>query len=98
MTWLNFFLWLSCLYCAYYLINIIFDLMSIQTGAAREEDILELNFLENQVAQPLSYEVQQPDIPVQPEPASKGLGGVTLKGVFDLARSESIHLTKQVSF
>jgi len=101
MTWLNFFMWLLGLYGAYYLLNILFDLTYKKFGAVQQDDILELNFLENAPVQIVTYEPEKPVEPqktIQPEPASKGTGGVTLMGIFDLARSESIHLTKQVSF
>lgn len=97
MTWLSFFLWLTSLYCLYYLLNILFD-WSRQGPQNKGAEVQELSFIENQTAEKINLIVEKPKLDAVAQPVSKGLGGVSMKNLFELARTESINLTSSVSF
>lgn len=97
MTWLQFFIWLTSLYCFYYLANIIID-WTKQQSETKATQVQELTFIEHQIPEQISpHEEIIEEAPI-PEPVSKGLGGVSMKSIFQLARTEAINLTTSVSF
>ena len=94
MTWLQFFLWLTSLYCFYYLANIIID-WSKQQSQTKATQVQELTHHIPEQISPHEEIVEEAPIS---EPVSKGLGGVSMKSIFQLARTEAINLTGSVSF
>lgn len=105
MTYLQFFLWLTGIYSLYYLINILWD-WSNRQSVSKAAEVHELTFIEQHVVEKI--------IPVSPAvipepvaeavveavvlPVSRGLGGVTMANLFELARMETINLTTSVQF
>ena len=98
MTWLQFFFWLSCLYLTYYLLNILLDWSRGQTPVKGTE-IQELTFSEQQIPEQINLKPVSRSAAAAPvAPPATGLSGVTMTGLFELARTESIHLTRSVAF
>ncbi|HKG05642.1 MAG TPA: hypothetical protein VKB19_04255 [Pedobacter sp.] len=103
MNWLPFLAWLGLAYFIYYLLLILVD--SRASGSHSSEDELPvLTFSEARPPEKVMLEdlvvdsgsVSAPA--VYPEPAAKGLGGVSLANLFELSRNEAIEYTRAVSF
>lgn len=95
MTWLQFTLWLAAAYACYYLLIILIDSAKASQGETPSEQAKLISFEE--VFEP----VKVPVATIPPEaqqPISLASGGVNLKGLFELARTESIQFTAGVSF
>lgn len=100
MNYLHFFFWLTGIYSIYYLINILWDL-SKKHAQTKDSDVHHLTFIDaNTTEKVLPAPESKSQIPFEPitEPVSKGLGGVTMMNLFELARKETINLTTSVSF
>jgi hypothetical protein len=102
MNWITFLSYTSMGYAAYYLIIVLLE--SRRTPGPDDEKNLEtFSFSKTVEAEKVSLEDYE-HIDAQPapftatEPVSSGLGGVSLKGLFDLARIDAIEYTKAVSF
>lgn len=93
MTWFKFLLWLMGLYIVYYLIVILWDIARGKKGAADGGWTNELHFDGGFVPQRVGHETEE----ATENPVS-ALGGVTLKGLFELARAQSIEYTRGVTF
>jgi hypothetical protein len=95
MSYLQFALWLTGGYTGYFLLNILYD--STRKGAELQDQVAPvLSFAED--TQPQKVLPKKLPVIIPLEPASVASGGVSLQGLFDLARKESIELTRQVSF
>ncbi|RZK42654.1 MAG: hypothetical protein EOO90_06340 [Pedobacter sp.] len=98
MTWLHFTLWLAAAYACYYVTLILIDATKSSSSGKPDEQIHMISF---------EPESKPEKVPLRPatsapkdvvEPASTAFGGVNLKGLFELARTESIHYTAGVNF
>ncbi len=98
MTWLQFFIWLTGLYLIYYVSNILIDWSRAQSPEKEPESQV-LTFSEQQAPEQVDLKPEPPrkTVAVSAPPVT-GLGGVSITGLFDLARRESIHLTRTVAF
>ncbi|MBE9599891.1 hypothetical protein [Pedobacter sp. MC2016-24] len=98
MTWLQFFLWLTGLYLSYYLLNIFLD----WGRAQRLDKVLEsqeLTFSESHHPEKVDLIPEKKvKATTTSAPPSTGLSGVSITDLFELARTESIHLTRAVTF
>ncbi|MBS1527591.1 MAG: hypothetical protein JST19_18225 [Bacteroidetes bacterium] len=93
MTWFKFLLWLAGLYVVYYLIVMLWDIARNKKGASDAGWTNELHFDGGFVPQRIGQEdAEEGENPVS------ALGGVTLKGLFDLAKAQSVEYTRGVSF
>ncbi|TKC08014.1 hypothetical protein FA048_12685 [Pedobacter polaris] len=111
MTWLQFFMWMAAIYLLYYAINILIDSMGSRASPKSKdlasqqltfsEDVkpqmmdetIEENYLNEEIE--FSEKVEEADYSESPIETS---GGVSLKNLFDLARTEAIEFTKPVTF
>lgn len=100
ITWLQFSLWLIGFYTLYYLSNILFDVLyKKQPDSGGDPAIHELSFIEDQLTQQVSLERPKPKKEIPPViPSTVGLGGVSLKTLFHLARTEAIEVPKPIIF
>lgn len=98
MTWINFLSFLGMGYAAYYLLIILLDSRPAPSKTNNEDNIL--TFSETVVPEKVALEDIPLAVPASSTtgPASTGLGGVSLKGMFDLARQDAIQYTRSVSF
>ena len=93
MTWFKFLLWLAGLYIFYYVIVMLIDIARGKRNAADAGWTNELHFDGGFVPERVGHEeAEEAENPVS------ALGGVTLKGLFDLARAQSIQYTRGVTF
>lgn len=96
MKWISFLTYLGIGYATYYLIIILLD--SMNTSRNGPKDTLPvLTFTETAEPEKISLE-DFADNTFHAEPASIGLGSVSLKDLFTLARQDAIEFTKSVSF
>lgn len=110
MSWSIFLLYLASAYAFYYAGNLCFDLVSTKPGAKPEEDkLVPIGISSRDIPQTVDLESLDPgfseidyftgdgegDIEDAPIVQSRG---VSIKELFDLARSESIEYTHAVSF
>ena len=93
MTWFKFLLWLAGLYTFYYVIIMLFDLARGKKGSEDGGWTNELHFDGGFVPERVRHENNE-----EAENPVSALGGVTLKGLFDLARAQSIEYTRGVTF
>lgn len=112
MTWLQFFMWMAAIYLFYYAINIFIDSMMKSRTSSNSKDLTgrELTFFEEVAPRRLDENLEESYLDddvvfVDDEETSSYLdspietsGGVSLKNLFDLARTEAIEFTKSVSF
>ena len=94
MTWFKFLCWLAGLYVVYYVIVLLWDIARSKKASADRGWTSELRF-ENGF-QPQRVANDSPED--QEENPVSALGGVTLKGLFELARARSIEYTRGVPF
>lgn len=95
MTWLQFTLWLAAAYACYYILMILFDSAKTTQVETSVESAKLISF--EDVLEP----VKVPKVTIADvagEPPSIASGGVNLKGLFQLALTESIHYTAGVNF
>jgi hypothetical protein len=95
MTWFKFIGWLAGLYAVYYLIVLLWDYYRSKSSPVEQGWTQELHFEGG--FQPQAVVLDGPQERVDDNPVS-ALGGVTLKGLFDLARAKSVEYTRGVSF
>lgn len=103
MSWFQFLGAIAAIYVLYYLLLLVYDK---RTGVRSEAGtgMQELTFDDEQPPEKVSLEDFLVDVPFQisaEQPAVSavtGLGGVNLKGLFELARNEAIEYTRSVSF
>ncbi|RZJ23705.1 MAG: hypothetical protein EON51_02165 [Acinetobacter sp.] len=112
MTWIQFFMWMAAIYLFYYAINILIDSMMRSRASPNEADTArqELTFFEDVKPHRLDQTVEESyldedvvfaddeDDNSYLESPIETSGGVSLKSLFDLARTESIEFTKSVTF
>lgn len=98
MTWSNFLTWLIGIYLFYYAANLLYDLSFKRKRTTRSNSI-ELDFSENKPPKKIVAR-EKPEDKFLPliEPVSVGLGGVSLAELFELARTDAIDFTTNVSF
>jgi hypothetical protein len=101
MNWIHFLLWLTGIYCLYYLTVILLDTAKnkrLQTAGAGGH---ELTFSESSAPHDAALLLQETEAQSAQNlgtPAMIASGGVLLKDVFSLARKEAIVYLKEVSF
>lgn len=96
MTWFNFLGWLAGLYALYYLFLVLWDVARGKEAPSEPGWTQELHFEGGFRPQAIGpdgpMEANEGDNPVS------ALGGVTLKGLFDLAKAKSVEYTRGVTF
>ena len=99
LNWLSFLTIIGTGYLCYYAALIITDAMFTREIASEKNEIPELTFSEYRPPEKVSLSdfASSPARDLQ-EPASKGLGGVPIQKIFELARQEAIQYTRSVSF
>lgn len=87
-------------YLCYYLTLIVTDALFSKIITAEKNEIPVLTFSEYQPPEKISLSDFKNGIVsgTGSEPASAGLGGVSLQNLFELARQDAIEYTKSVSF
>ncbi|WP_443938825.1 hypothetical protein [Pedobacter sp. MW01-1-1] len=103
MSWIQFLLWMMCAYACYYAGMITYDLSK---NERKEDSEMEYTFLVDYLeAEKVSLkEIEDEEIDYfvddgeMGEPPIVFSGGVSIKELFALARSESIEYTSSVSF
>lgn len=98
MNWISFIAWLGALYALYYFSIIVLD--PIRSGTpAHSDDLPVLTFSETNEPEKASMEdfTGRP-VDSVPVPPSVGLGGISIKALFELARKDVIEYTRSVSF
>jgi hypothetical protein len=99
MTWLNFLSLIFALYGIYYGLLLFRDSLG-STRAERTDAPEQLHFAES----PAPEKVRPEDIQViaavsaGATPAAVGLGGVSLKDIFELSKAKALQYTRPVSF
>lgn len=102
MSWLNFLTLIFALYGIYYGVLLFSD--TIHGGKRAEADGPEqLHFVETPAPEKVDSEDIEPfaagTVPsATAAPASIGLGGVSLKDIFELSRTKALQYTRPVSF
>ena len=94
MNWISFLTYLGMGYAGYYIFMILLDSRA-SSGSGTPDTLPALTFSETVEPEKISLEDFKSKVP---EPGSVGLGSVSLKKVFDLARQDAIEFTKSVSF
>lgn len=107
MSWISFLMWVLGIYFFYYSANIGFDLLKGGRAADVADNSLisvrvdmedeELHPLKVSDGEEIDYFIDEEDNPV-PESPIYSSAGVSLKQLFELARSESIEFTGKVSY
>jgi len=92
MNWLQFLLWVAGLYLAYYLANILLDLTANKDLPAQQH---ELHFSGHTAPKTVEHIAEKKNVESSAMIAS---GGVSLREIFSLARSEQIIYTRAVSY
>ncbi|MGN7986501.1 MULTISPECIES: hypothetical protein [Pedobacter] len=105
MTWIQFLSWLLCIYAFYYSGLIAFDLSRNRKLADTENRSETTVIIDLPIAEKVSLkEIEDEEIDYflgdgeMEEPPIVFSGGVSIKELFALARSESIEYTSSVSF
>lgn len=100
LNWLTFLTITSAGYFCYYLALIVTDAMFSKKINAEKDEIPVLTFTEFSLPEKVSLEDFKSNNKsgVATEPASIGLGGISLQNIFELARQDAIEYTKSVSF
>lgn len=99
MTWINFLTYIGMGYVAYYLFMFLLDSKASPGKSAEPAPVL--TFSETVEPEKISLEdIGKSMLPIANTsgPASLGLGGVSIKDLFALARKDAIEFTKSVSF
>jgi len=99
MTWLHFLTLIFALYGIYYGLLLFTD--SLGSARAERSDAPEqLHFAESATPEKVRLEDVQPVTPVAitATPAAVGLGGVSLKDIFELSKAKALQYTRPVSF
>jgi hypothetical protein len=96
MTWFKFLGWLAGLYALYYVFLVLWDIARGKQGPAEQGWTQELHFEGGFQPQVVSHDL--PQEANNADNAVSALGGVTLKGLFDLAKAKSIEYTRGVPF
>jgi len=98
MTWINFLSYLGMAYVLYYLSVYALDRMTAPRSAVSNE-LPVLTFSESVEPKQVSLADVVAEAPGSGHvPPSIGMGGVSLKELFDLARQDAIQFTRSVSF
>lgn len=105
MTWNQFFVTLVTIYCIYYSMNMLFDLLGRKAKKIYKEDADTLFFSEH--TQPViidEAEQQQEEKEIDQDPNHSfggqilGTGAVSIKGLFKLVREEAIEFTRAIPY
>ena len=99
MTWLHFLSLIFALYGIYYGLLLFTD--SLGRGKSERSDATEqLHFAESAAPEKVRLEDVQPIAAVSANaiPAAVGLGGVSLKDIFELSKARALRYTRPVSF
>jgi hypothetical protein len=96
MNWISFLTYLGIGYATYYLLMILLDSMTASRNSPKDT-LPVLTFTETVEPEKISME-DFSDNTFHAEPASIGLGSVSLKDLFTLAHQDAIEYTKSVSF
>lgn len=100
MNWITFFSYTGMCYAGYYLVVFLLDSRASPRDSGQPETTL-LNFAEDYPPEKVMLEDLAPGIQpgeLSPDPASVGLGGVSMQDFFELARTEALQYTRSVSF
>ncbi|RYG46592.1 MAG: hypothetical protein EOO01_15995 [Chitinophagaceae bacterium] len=99
MTWLHFLTLIFALYGIYYGLLLFTDSLG-STRAERSGAPEQLQFAENPAPEKVRLEDVQVIAPVSAgaTPAAVGLGGVSLKDIFELSKAKALQYTRPVSF
>jgi len=107
MTWITFMMWLLAIYSFYYTLIFAYDFYrtrdnefagTAKPGAVEFPPEILAELIKDIHLLPDEDEIDYFTGEEESEPASFSSGGVSLKELFELARSESIEFTHQVSF
>ncbi len=111
MSWIQFLMWMFSIYILYYMTLLAFDHFKAGVSSFSGEDQIQtIGFSTEIITEVIKdldmiavkeAELDEIDYFIGEEdsgPASFSMGGVSLKELFDLARSESIEYTRKVSF
>ncbi|MEJ5993248.1 hypothetical protein WG904_02365 [Pedobacter sp. Du54] len=109
MNWTQFLLSLAAVYCLYYLLNVLFDLLRSREQPASEAGQEELIFSEEHQPTRISSDgtatslakAAAPEVESRQSISSGQLqstGGVSLKQLFSLAQSDLIEYTKAIPY
>ncbi|HMI04864.1 MAG TPA: hypothetical protein VK541_20415 [Pedobacter sp.] len=100
MTWINFFTFCGIGYAVYYLMVFLLDSRAAPEGGGDIPTVL--TFSEDVVPEKISLAdfgaKADASVEAKFEPASVGMGGVSIKELFVLAQKDAIQYTRSVSF
>ncbi|WP_316786589.1 hypothetical protein [Pedobacter frigiditerrae] len=109
MNWTQFLLSLAAVYCLYYLLNVLFDLLRSRGQSASEAGQEELIFSEEHQPTQINSDGTAASLAKDSAPGVEGrqsissgqlqsTGGVSLKQLFSLAQSDLIEYTKAIPY